>query len=302
MNDAKFKSEYKKAVDSISLPENYKNMIISELSQEKNSHNRRYFYIKVLASVAAVLVIAFCVGVFAKNFAFPINNPEEVSFKIMSATNLGAVKGARVAFVNTSKKGKEIVSVADEKGVVTATLSKDDEYKAYVTAEGYIDYELADFQSGNVYISPEMDEDTYRAVLMWQGDCDLDAFLTVSRGDEKEQLHYFKSDIKDENGDVIAALDTDSASGSAPETVTFNAQNDEVFTFSVGSYSALKDKSANISDSEPRVLLYKGKELLKEFSISSEAKGNVWTVFEIEEKVLSELCDVYSVESFEDVK
>ncbi len=302
MNDAKFKSEYIKAVDSISLPESYKNQIISELSQEKNSHNRRYFYIKVLASVAAVAVIVLSVGIFAKSFGVFSDNRQEISIKIMSATNLSAVKGARVAFVNISNNEEDIVTVADENGVVTATLSKDDEYKALVTAEGYIDYELQNIHGGNIYISPQMDENTYRAVLMWQGESDLDAFLTVSQGESKEQLHYFKSDIKDENGKVIAALDTDSASGSAPETITFNSQSRQTFTFSVGSYSALKDINADICESKPKVLLYKGDELLREFTISSQSEGNVWAVFEIQEDDVSELCDVYRIESFEDIK
>ncbi len=302
MIDTKFKTEYQKAVDSISMPEDYKNQIISEISSAKMRPDYRRVYIRVIASAAALVVLVVSVVFLANSLNFAPKSFEKVSIKVMSATNLRAVKGAQVAFVNLDKSKETVVALSDENGVVTASLPKGEEYTAVVCAEGYIDYELQDFHSGNIYISPEMDENTYRAVLIWQGESDLDAFLTISQGDEKEQLHYFKSDIKDEDGEVIAALDTDSSSGGAPETITFNIRKNKAFTFSVGSYSALMDKSTDVSDSKPRVLLYKGKELLNEFIISSELEGNVWAVFQIENDELSELGDIYSVESFEDIK
>ena len=147
-----------------------------------------------------------------------------------------------------------------------------------------------------------MNEDTYRAVLTWENNCDLDAILTMTKGEEKEQLFYFKSDIKNEQGEVIAALDTDSAVLGAPETITFNTTEDGLFRFSVASYSSLVNSGkADLGVSEAQVTLYKGSTVVDTFKVNDDTQDNAWCVFEIRNGKLHITDSTYSINAITEV-
>lgn len=303
MTDLKFTTEYRKSVEAVALPKNYQENILSALSERtpKRRVDNTVFY-KCVLSAAAVLVLVF--GLIFATKMMP--SDVHVSFRVSSATNLSAVKGARIVFVNShgellcDSTGETVEIFTDENGEAEATVPSKG-YTPYICAEGYIPL-AADKTEGNYYISPEMNENTYRAVLTWETVQDLDAHLSVTKDGKTEKLHYFNSSIENEKGEVTAALDTDSETGSNPETITFNCDENTVVRYSVASYSALKEDIAKpFSDTAAQVALYRGEELLGIYKIQ-ESEGNVWCVFEIENGELRICSEYYSVSAMTDIK
>ncbi len=316
MTDSRFSEYYKESVNSIKLPENFKDNILSNLKSEdkvipfedaqKKKPKVNSLPRAIISAAAAVVIVACAVLLFSVLRNTQSIDTKDMTFRISSATNLAQVGGAKVSFLNSQgeylkdENGKTLTAYTDEKGEVAATLPEGETLQIEVTAEGFIPF--VGRAAENIYICPEMTEDTYRAVLTWSGDCDLDAFLTLTTENGIEKLHYFKSDIKNNEGEVIAALDTDSEVPSSPETVTFNAEGDGVWRFSAGSYSSLKEEnSLPLKDSGAKVTLYKGSSLVGEYSIDTLSKGNVWRVFEIENGELKVLDTTYSVSAITDI-
>ncbi len=315
MTDKKFRAEYIKSVDSAELPSGYKDKILSALKEQEKLvtfEAERIKYSKnkvrlVSSLVAAVLIIAVGLSVI---FSMGINNSltKEVSFYVASATNLKGIAGARIVFKTSAgellkdENGEILTAVTDETGEALTVIPDNEEYTAQISAQGYITIEQS-AQEGNVYVSPVMNEDTYRAVLTWSKDWDLDAHLSVTSGDDTEKLNYFNSDIEDAQGNVLAALDTDSDKGGSPETITFNARENMCLRFSVASYSSLKEgDNTKLSYSGAKVTLYRGERLVGTYSIDTASQGNVWCVFEIEDSQLK-ICDyTYSVSAMTEIK
>lgn len=308
MKDEKFASEYREAVQKITLPENYKENILSNLdfTQDLPERRKKKAFVSTLSAVAAVLVITISLTLF---FTIYKKTPvtREIRMNVASATNLKSVAGATIVFKDKEgeplrdENGEVITAVADENGLAVARVPHTDNVSAEISMDGYITSNVTP-KDGNYYISPEMNEDTYRAVLVWENDCDLDAILTVTDDKGVEKLHYFNSDIVNDRGEVIATLDTDSETPLAPETITFNATDNGVFRFSVGSYSSLKTGGENkLSGSLAQVTLYKGDKIIGKYNVDTTAQGNVWCVFELENSRLN-VCDyTYSVSAITDI-
>lgn len=314
MNDTRFATEYKKSVDAVALPEGYKESLISALIESektrssetggKNTWNIRSF---IPAIIAASLVILLGFGAFFAMRGVFLEK-EELHIKVYSATNLSCIKGARIVFRDkdgnplADRKGDPLTAITDESGTATATLPRGKAVSAEISSEGYIPL-TTEAGSTNVYISPIMTEDTYRAVLTWKDKSDLDAILTREYKGINEQLYYFNSDFTNEEGTVIATLDTDSENGSGPETVTFNAVGNGYFRFSVGSYSSLKeDGEISLSDAGATVTLYQGDKLIGEYIVSDAESGNVWCVFEVSDGTLTIIDDLYTVSAMTEIK
>lgn len=316
MNDKKFTAEYKKLVDSVNLPCDYKDKILSNLrakessdflvSDPEKSKAKKHF--KLAASlVAAVLVIAVGLSVIL-SIGPKLPKTRVIRLNIASATNLSNISGARIVFKNSrgeflkDDEGETLTAITDENGVATATIPTTEEFRAQITMDGYIPIEET-AESGNYYISPVMSENTYRAVLTWNKECDLDAHLSVTTEKGIEKLHYFNSDIDDKNGTVIAALDVDNEKGDGPETITFNAYDDMLFRFSVASYSALKSSNADkLSDAGAQVTLYRGNICIGTYAADTNSEGNVWCVFEIDDSELNVCNYTYSVSAITEIK
>ncbi len=289
MTDKKFSNEYKRYVESAELPSNYQSEILSNLKKKTEELPKYEFYKnrKLVASLVAAMLIV-CVGL-SVWFSFSFLKAQDVTFnfRVMSATNLKCISGAKITFISSSgerikdKNGETITAITDENGTATVTLPSDEDFTVEVSADGFITLEES-AEDGNYYISPIMDEDTYRAVLTWEKECDLDAHLSVTANNNTEKINYYKSDIKDENGVVLAALDVDNETGDGPETITFNADENALCRFSVGSYSALKENSKlSLFEAEPKVTLYQGNKLVSTYTLDKDTTDNVWCVFEI---------------------
>ena len=313
MNNTCFATEYKKSIDAVALPEGYKERLISKLREadsappqtaEKKQRQVWHFVPTVVAASLALLVVgAVLVGAF---MLFPSN--ENIEIRVYSATNLSTIRGARVIFLDkdgnplADRKGDPLTAITDESGTATATLPRGKAVSAEISSEGYIPL-TTEAGSTNVYISPIMTEDTYRAVLTWKDKSDLDAILTREYKGVNEQLYYFNSDFTDEDGTVIATLDTDSEDGSGPETITFNSGSNGYFRFSVGSYSSLKEEGdIPFADAGATVTLYQGDTLIGEYSVSDTESGNVWCVFEVSDGTLTVIDDLYTVSAMTEIK
>ncbi len=310
MTDKKFSVEYKNYIESAELPSNYQVEILSNLKEKTQEPQKYKFYNnhKLVASlVAAVLVVCIGLSIFL-SFNILKNQDVTLNFRVMSATNLKGISGAKIVFISPSgerikdKNGKAITAFTDKNGTATVTLPSDEDYTVEVTADGFITLEES-AQNGNYYISPVMDEDTYRAVLTWDKECDLDAHLSVTAHDNTEKINYYKSDIKDENGVVLAALDVDNETGDGPETITFNAKESSICRFSVGSYSALKEKSKlSLFEAKPKVALYQGNKLVGTYTLDKDTVDNVWCVFEIENGEIKLSNYTYSVNAVTEIE
>lgn len=320
MNKDSFFAEYKKSVDNFSLPENLEADIIKNLRSmsedkeykeskssdlrhkktEKSSH-RRYVWSLIAAMLAVVIGVTSIVSAISL-----MSKGRTVTFRVRNAVNAASVSGVRVVFRDDSGElirdsdGEPVTAVSDKDGVVSVQIPGSTELTAELDIEGFIPISTS-ADNENVYISPVMDENTYRAVLCWDEDCDLDAYLTVTRGELTERLYYFESDIKNESGEVIAALDIDSETPHAPETVTFNTGGDTVFRFSVASYSALKE-SRDIIPKGARVALYRGQECVDVYELDTQKDGNVWCVFEITGDKIKVRNDVYTVGAMTEIR
>ena len=310
MTDKKFSVEYKKYIESAELPVDYQAEILSNLKKNTEEPQKYKFYNnrKFIATlVAAVLVICIGLSIFL-SFNFLKNQDVTLNFRVMSATNLRCISGAKIAFISPSgerikdKNGEDITAFTDENGIATVTLPTDEDYTVEVTADGFITLEES-AEGGNYYISPIMNDDTYRAVLTWNKECDLDAHLSVTAHDNTEKINYYKSDIKDENGEIIASLDVDNETGDGPETITFNADENSLWRFSVCSYSALKENSKlSLFEAKPKVILYQGNKLVGTYTLDKETADNVWRVFEIKNGEIKLSNYTYSVNAVTEIE
>lgn len=310
MTDKKFGTEYKKYIESAELPSSYQAEILSNLKEETEESPKYKFYNNrklVTSLVAAALVICIGLSIFL-SFNFFKTQDVTLSFKVMSATNLKHISGAKIVFISPSgekikdKNGEDITAFTDENGTATVTLPRDEDYTVEVTADGFITLEES-AEDGNYYISPIMNDDTYRAVLTWEKECDLDAHLSVTVHDSTEKINYYKSDVMDANGEVIAALDVDNETGDGPETITFNADKNSLWRFSVGSYSALKENSKlNLFDAKPKVTLYQGQKVVGTYTLDKDTTDNVWCVLEIENGKIMLSDYTYSVNAVTEIE
>jgi len=310
LTDKKFSVEYKKYIESAELPVDYQAEILSNLKEKAEESPKYKFYNNrkfIAPLVSAVLVVCIGLSVFL-SFNFLKNQDVTLSFRVMSATNLRCISGAKIAFISPSgerikdKNGEDITAFTDKNGTATVTLPTDEDYTVEVTADGFITLEES-AGDGNYYISPVMDNDTYRAVLTWNKEYDLDAHLSVTAYNNTEKINYYKSDIIGDRGEVIASLDVDNETGDGPETITFNADKNSLWRFSVCSYSALKENSKlSLFEAKPKVTLYQGNKLVGTYTLDKETADNVWRVFEIENGEIKLSNYTYSVNAVTEIE
>ncbi len=285
-------------------PDNTKVIHIESAKTKKNSSIKHY--LSVISGVAAAIVIIASVILINNMGIANIPATMDLNFSVASATNLANISGAKITFRNSNGEiiknddGSPVTTYTDENGNVSVTLPESDSYIAMISADGYIPYETT-IQGSHIYVSPVMNENTYRAVLTWENNYDLDAILTVTHGDKSEQLFYFNSNIYDENDELIAALDTDSAVPGAPETITFNTTEDGVFRFSVASYSSTTSDKLDLGPSGASVTLYKGDTIVDTFNVNPDTQDNTWCVLEIRNSELHVVDNTYSVNAITDI-
>lgn len=316
MSEELFKTEYRKAADSIPVPVDFEDNLLKNLrafSEEENKKPKKNKTPLIISSVAATLAIILGLSLIfgtRKNSSQDLTAENRyVSISIRSAVDANGVEGARVVFRDSSgellsdESGNPIETLSDENGLITANLPNKS-LTAEISVEGYITLTAPiRSESENIYISPIMTEDTYRAVLTWDRGCDLDAVLSITEDDKTETLYYFGSDITNDQGEVIAALDTDSTTGDGPETITFNPQENTLIRYCVGSYSHLSGEyKENFGSTGASVVLYKGSQIIEVYELSLSAEGNAWTVFELKNGTLSKIDTTKTVSAINEIE
>lgn len=138
---------------------------------------------------------------------------------------------------------------------------------------------------GDIPISTEVGENTYRVVLEWgETPYDLDSHFRADMLDGTGSIHVFYSSMQSDP----ANLDVDDTDSYGPETVTVaDFASLDGFTYSVHNYSDRdavtgEDEAYNLAKSGAIVKVYKANSLLRTFSVPSNKAGTVWNVFSID--------------------
>jgi hypothetical protein len=126
-------------------------------------------------------------------------------------------------------------------------------------------------------LSPEMKNlDGIRIVLNWGAEPrDLDSHLVYPNNHV-----YFAHKIGEQ-----ADLDVDDTTSYGPETITINKkQEGQRYFYAVHDFSDSNvPNTTQLSESNAKVFVYVGKTLIKTYYVPKHQKGNVWTVFSINE-------------------
>ena len=124
-------------------------------------------------------------------------------------------------------------------------------------------------------LSPVLkDLNSMRIVLNWgQSPLDLDSHLSY----KNQHVYWDNKQGQDAN------LDVDDTDSYGPETVTIDKRLDgQYYVYLVHDYSdRAKPNTANLSNSQAKVMVYAGESLIRSYYIPTGRTGNLWTVFRI---------------------
>ena len=197
---------------------------------------------------------------------------------VLNADGSGNISGTVVTYGNDS-------TVAEYDGLYMFAFSSSRTAAMTFTKDGFIpaNYEniavqLNSYTEQNAVMTRILGEDEYRVVLTWgETPSDLDSHL-LGPG-----YHVFYSNMQAEN----ANLDVDDTTSYGPETVTFTADSDKLYTYYVHDYTNGDNPSSDaMANSGAVVKIYRGNSLIATRSVPSRA-GIYWTVFTVRNGQLS---------------
>ena len=138
---------------------------------------------------------------------------------------------------------------------------------------------------GDIPISTEVGENTYRVILEWgEEPSDLDSHLRADTLDGGSSVHVYYSDMTCD----YANLDVDDTSSYGPETITVtDFASLDGFTYSVHNYSdryaeSGEEDAYNLAKSGAIVKVMKGNSLIATYEVPTNKAGTVWNVFSID--------------------
>ena len=186
----------------------------------------------------------------------------------------------------TSSNADGYYSITYDPGFYTLEYSRN----GYITGYKNIIIGVPESVLQNIAISPEMPDDgAIRIVLSWRNTPkDLDAHLTGPAPDGG-RFHLFYPYADRHNSNIYSdyhRLDLDNTDivtvPGQPETVTITNQTDGVYRYSVHDFSnrGLSGSTA-LGQSNAVVTVYKGKSVWRTYAVPPDARGSIWTVFEI---------------------
>ncbi len=136
----------------------------------------------------------------------------------------------------------------------------------------------------NVTLTPLIDDDEIRIILDWgQSPSDLDSHLTGPIPGSSNRFHIYYSNKTFMHGGVVhATLDYDVVNSYGPETITIYEQTSGVYRYSVHDFTnSDSTTSSALSNSNARVRVYFGANLIQTFNVPGNTPGTLWTVFEL---------------------
>ena len=226
-------------------------------------------------------------------------------------TVAGAVVRARVGWDNyngpyvSQRLLGDSKTVSDANGDFSLKLSRG-QYTIEVEKKGFIlgffnvsALKQNDTARQSVVITPVINEDEYRIVLVWGTlPRDSDSHLTYYKNGTKSMHVYYKDKKGYINGEVGASLDLDDTFSYGPETITIKKkiEEGEIFYFSVHNYiEEANATSTSLSDmSQAAVRVFHGNDPVKTFFIPTGKKGTVWRVFSIDKNGVKAINSFYS--------
>lgn len=216
-----------------------------------------------------------------------------VTGKFVDATTGASINNVAISLVDYSGFGEPSLIKNKDYPIASGLLSQRlpaGTYRFKIKAEGYIE-KYIDFtvtadkttELGNITMSTSLAGQNVRVVLRWGNDhpSDLDSHFvgTLLETDAKYHVYYNSMGQQDK-----AWLDIDDTYYEGPETITINMSQFREFTylvhnFSEKSASSSSDKALSLATSEATVEVYAGESLIASYSVPTNRKGTVWSVF-----------------------
>lgn len=156
----------------------------------------------------------------------------------------------------------------------------------------------------NTSLSPTLTEGQMRFVLTWgENPYDLDSHLTGPIPDSTGRFHIYYNAKGDTNSIPFAVLDHDDTQQHGPETITIAEIFDGVYRYSVHDFSNRDlESSIGLSNSGAKVEIYEGNSLIQSFNVPNNTGGTLWTVFEMENGVITSINEMTYVKEPIDIQ
>ncbi len=174
--------------------------------------------------------------------------------------------------------GRGIFAVQCNLGKYRTTFSKD----GFIALQHFFEIDHNELPMRvHTALTPKIKE--IRIVLTWGAfPKDLDAHLSGPRPQEGKFHIWWNNKVLIDGKNF---LDVDDRASYGPETITIYKPADGIYTYAVHNFSGRKTAGArDLSASHAFVQVYQNGRLAERFEIPANQRGNVWTVFQIDEK------------------
>ncbi|MFH1422137.1 MAG: carboxypeptidase regulatory-like domain-containing protein [Planctomycetota bacterium] len=217
----------------------------------------------------------------------------DVSGKIINALDGTGVNGLTINLregINVRSGSVIATTTSGSNGYYSFANLNAGHYTAEVSGDGYVTTYFTILCIGgttitdqDASISPIIPEGETRIVLTWGATpSDLDSHLTCPVSGSIERFHIYYANKGSIDTSPYVALDLDDITSYGPETTTIYQQIDGIYRFSIHDYSNKYSASSYaLSNSGAQIRVYRGENLIANFSVPSNQGGTLWTVFEM---------------------
>ncbi|MEG2446171.1 MAG: hypothetical protein RSB22_09015, partial [Acinetobacter sp.] len=186
------------------------------------------------------------------------------------------IANAQVILQKNGEQSASTSTNADGRATVNSSSANGADNLLIIKKSGYSTLVAKCPCDGMTYaLSPVLKNlNSMRIVLNWgQSPLDLDSHLSY----KNQHVYWDNKQGQDAN------LDVDDTDSYGPETVTIDKRLDgQYYVYSVHDYSdRAKPNTANLSNSQAKVMVYAGESLIRSYYIPTGLTGNLWTVFRI---------------------
>jgi hypothetical protein len=213
-----------------------------------------------------------------------VNEEEEnqnLTLRFFNALTGDPINGAKVTVgeigdYETDAEGKVRFPAPEEDGILIVHF----ECPKFITSDFKIEIIAGTIWFNRISVSPQLDLTYVRIVLDWeQSPGDLDAHFV------KDNAYHISFRNTVVLSDGSAGLDRDDMDGYGPETITIKNVDDlGLYEYLVHDYSDRTDPNATgLSNSKATVRVYGEGRLLYEFQAPAGQRGNIWSVFQIQQ-------------------
>ncbi len=185
-------------------------------------------------------------------------------------------KNTEMIFTSITNSSGEY-SVELPYGNYTVYAEKD----GYITSKFNIVVQEGTTNEQNGTLIPTFIDDEYHFILTWgENPNDLDSHVegNLSNG---TPFHVYYRHMSDSDGNIIVCeLDVDDTTSYGPETITLTPTTSGAYYYYIFRY----DGKGTISNSEAKIVVYKGKEMIKIFNVPTNlGESDYWNVFAIKD-------------------